>query len=92
MDRTSRGIRDFAFSAGDSVVAGGPHDGWGVKCTVVEQITPFQYPKGAFTPSSLLYLPRVRKWGTTTRKLSYLVRVNETDLHIWATKDCVRKE
>ena len=84
----------FVYAIGDEVVVSPPHCSfWSISGTVVELIQSFEYPTGNnFTPSNLLYLPGSRKWGTTTRKKSYLIKIKGVDEHIWATKDCIKKD
>jgi hypothetical protein len=85
---------DFAHKVGDEVTVSPPHYGYGIYGVVTEQIAPFKYPHGSFNSSNLIYMPMGRKWGTTTRKLSYMVKMKNDkgdgdDLFFWVTKDCI---
>jgi hypothetical protein len=85
---------DFVHKVRDAVIVSMPHEGWGICGIVMEQIAPFKYPQGNFNSRNLIYMPRSRKWGTTTRKVSYLVKMkkdeeSEDDLFFWVTKDCI---
>ena len=84
---------NFSFNVGDSVLVSNPLATFAMKgCVVVEQIAPFDYPTGRFEPKNLVLLPNTRKQVRPTRYVSYLVRFEKSDLHMWATEKCLSKD
>lgn len=78
---------EFLFDIGESVILTSPHDVRGIVCTVVEHVIPLKMPQQVKVD---LYIPSDRKIGATTRKPSYLIKVQSTECYIWATNNWVK--